>query len=122
MARSDHSISRPLTWSEMDKCARLWPRPRLQKKGIVMRRLGLFIVVIAAAPAVLPLEGTSAQSYPERPIKLVVPFVPGSPVDVLGRVVSQQLGTRLGQSVVVDNRPGGGTSTATKAVAAAPAE
>jgi len=87
-----------------------------------MRRLGLFIVVIAAAPAVLPLEGASAQSYPEKPIKLVVPFVPGSPVDVLGRVVSQQLGTRLGQSVVVDNRPGGGTSTATKAVAAAPAD
>jgi tripartite-type tricarboxylate transporter receptor subunit TctC len=63
-----------------------------------------------------------AQTYPDKPIKLVIPFVPGSPVDVLGRVVSQQLGARLGQSVVVDNRPGGGTSTATKAAVAAPAD
>ena len=84
-----------------------------------MRRLGLFVM---AALAVLPLEQAAAQSYPDKPIKLVVPFVPGSPVDVLGRVVSQQLGARLGQSVVVDNRPGGGTSIATKAVAAAPAD
>jgi tripartite-type tricarboxylate transporter receptor subunit TctC len=93
--------------------------PAAAEKGLVMRRLGLIIV---AALTVLRPEGASAQSYPDKPIKLVVPFVPGSPVDVLGRVVSQQLGTRLGQSVVVDNRPGGGTSTATKAVAAAPAD
>ena len=66
---------------------------------------------------------TRRADYPDKPIKLVVPFVPGSPVDVhWGDVVSQRLGARLGQSVVVDNRPGGGTSTATKAVVAAPAD
>ena len=55
-------------------------------------------------------------------IKLVVPFVPGSPVDVLARVVSQQMTTRLGQSVVIENRPGAGTSTATKQVQSSPAD
>src|SRR5215470_4168050 len=85
-----------------------YPTTRDCRKGLVMRRLGPFVV---AALAVLPLEEAAAQSYPDKPIKLVVPFVPGSPVDVLGRVVSQQLGVRLGHSVVVDNRPGGGTST-----------
>ena len=60
-----------------------------------------------------------AQTYPDRIIKIVVPFVPGSPVDVLARVVSQQLGTHLGQSIIIENRPGAGTSTATKQVAAA---
>ena len=63
-----------------------------------------------------------AQQYPDRVIKLVVPFVPGSPVDVLARVVSQQMTTRLGQSVVIENRPGAGTSTATKQVQSSPAD
>jgi tripartite-type tricarboxylate transporter receptor subunit TctC len=84
-----------------------------------MRRPGLFVTVLLAC---LGPADAHAQTYPDKPIKLVIPFVPGSPVDVLGRVVSQQLGARLGQSVVVDNRPGGGTSTATKAVVAAPAD
>jgi tripartite-type tricarboxylate transporter receptor subunit TctC len=82
-----------------------------------MRRLGLLVAAVLAC-----LDCAQAQTYPDKPIKLVVPFVPGSPVDVLGRVVSQPLGARLGQSVVLDNRPGAGTSTATKAVAAAPAD
>ena len=82
-----------------------------------MRSLGLLIAVALAGA-----DYAQAQTYPDKPIKLVVPFVPGSPVDVLGRVVSQPLGARLGQSVVVDNRPGAGTSTATKAVAAAAAD
>jgi tripartite-type tricarboxylate transporter receptor subunit TctC len=71
---------------------------------------------LALAPA------RAQQSYPDRPIKLVVPFVPGSPVDVLGRVIAQQMGKRLGQTVVVENRPGAGTSTATKQVQAAAAD
>ncbi len=46
-----------------------------------------------------------AQAYPQQPIKLVVPFVPGSPVDVLARTVTVPLSTRLGQSVIIENRP-----------------
>jgi tripartite-type tricarboxylate transporter receptor subunit TctC len=52
-------------------------------------------------------------------IKAVVPYVPGSPVDVLARIVAQPLGVRLGQNVIVDNRPGAGTTIGMKAVNAA---
>jgi tripartite-type tricarboxylate transporter receptor subunit TctC len=81
-----------------------------------MRTVG----VIAAL--LLGLASAHAQQYPDRVIKLVVPFVPGSPVDVLARVVSQQMTTRLSQSVVIENRPGAGTSTATKQVQSSPAD
>jgi len=52
-----------------------------------------------------PMTGWS-QSYPSRPIKVIIPFPPGGPTDVLGRIVAQKLGERLGQNVVVDNKPG----------------
>ena len=80
----------------------------------------IFFALLAAT--FLMLRPAQAQPYPDRVIKLVVPFVPGSPVDVLGRVVSQQMTTRLGQNVVVENRPGAGTSTATKQVQSSPAD
>jgi len=60
-----------------------------------------------------------AQSYPVKPIKVIVPYTPGSPVDVLARVVTQQVAARLGQGVVIDNRPGAGTTLGTKIAASA---
>jgi tripartite-type tricarboxylate transporter receptor subunit TctC len=60
-----------------------------------------------------------AQSYPVKPIKVIVPYTPGSPVDVLARVVTQQVAARLGQGVVIDNRPGAGTTLGTKMAASA---
>jgi len=60
-----------------------------------------------------------AQSYPNKTIKLVVPFGPGGPTDVAARVVSQIVPSALGQSVVIENRPGAGGSTGTKSVATA---
>jgi tripartite-type tricarboxylate transporter receptor subunit TctC len=65
------------------------------------------------------LGSAGAQTYPDKVIKIVVPFTPGSPVDVLGRVVAQQMSSRLGQSVIIENRPGAGTSIGAKAVATA---
>jgi len=76
-------------------------------------------LVVAAIAVCLGVTDARAQAYPDKVIKLVVPFVPGSPVDVLARAVTQHLSARLGQNVIVDNRPGAGTSTASKAVAAA---
>src|SRR6476661_10462061 len=60
-----------------------------------------------------------AQPYPSKPIKVIVPYTPGSPVDVLARVVTQQVSARLGQSIVIDNRPGAGTTIGTKLAASA---
>jgi tripartite-type tricarboxylate transporter receptor subunit TctC len=57
-----------------------------------------------------------AQSYPNKVIKLILPYTPGSPNDVLARLVVPHLSSRLGQTVVIDNRPGGGTLIGAKAV------
>lgn len=73
-----------------------------------------------AAIAALALTGpAAAQSYPSRPIKLVLPFTAGSPNDVMARLLAQHLAPRLGQPLVVENKPGGGTAIGTKAAASA---
>ena len=78
---------------------------------------GLFAaaVVFAFVPAAL-----SAQNYPARPIKVIVPFSPGGAVDGPMRVIAQELGKRLGQQVVVDNRPGAGATIGADLVAKSP--
>jgi tripartite-type tricarboxylate transporter receptor subunit TctC len=73
-----------------------------------------------ALPAVPRLAW--AQTYPSRPVTLIV-FVPaGGTPDIIARLVGQALSQRLGQSVVIDNRPGGGGNLALQAVARAPAD
>jgi tripartite-type tricarboxylate transporter receptor subunit TctC len=78
--------------------------------------------VALGAIAMCVLAGTLAQAqdrYPSRPIKLLVPFPAGGPVDVMGRLVAQHLSTALGQQVIVENRPGAGSTLAGKAAATA---
>ena len=64
----------------------------------------------------------AAQSYPERPIRIIVPFAAGGGSDVVGRAIAQKLGDKLGQSVVVENRTGAGGSLGATQVARAPAD
>jgi tripartite-type tricarboxylate transporter receptor subunit TctC len=66
-----------------------------------LQQLAFAALALVAVPLV-----AAAQDYPARPIRLVVPFPPGGPTDVLARIVSTRLGERLGQPVVIDNKPG----------------
>jgi tripartite-type tricarboxylate transporter receptor subunit TctC len=82
-----------------------------------MRRFAALLAacLIAAAPA----QAQSADKYPEKPIKIVVPFPPGGSVDVLGRLIAQRMQENWGQSVIVETRPGASTMIGTASVAKA---
>jgi tripartite-type tricarboxylate transporter receptor subunit TctC len=75
----------------------------------------LFLVTAAAALA-LGSPTAGAQTYPARPVRLIVGFTPGGPTDILARLMGQWLTERLGQPFVVDNRPGAGSNIGTEAV------
>lgn len=72
-----------------------------------MRVIGAAVLVAAGLAAAVP--AAAQQQYPVRPIRLIVPYPPGGPTDLIARTVNERLGERLGQQVVVDNR--GGAST-----------
>jgi tripartite-type tricarboxylate transporter receptor subunit TctC len=80
-----------------------------------MRRLAI------AAFTLLAFTGVAfAETYPSRPIKIIVPTPPGGPVDVMARLLTNALGPELGQSVVVENKPGAGNIIGSKIAADAP--
>jgi tripartite-type tricarboxylate transporter receptor subunit TctC len=77
------------------------------------------IAAILAAALVLTSPAARAQTYPSRPITLIIPFAAGGSNDVVGRVIGKKLSEIWGQPVVVDNRAGAGGMIGTSAVAAA---
>ena len=84
-----------------------------------MRLLVSTLAMVVATFIAAPAAPQSAAEYPTRPVLLVVPFVPGGPTDVLGRIVAHKLSERLGKPVVVMNRPGAGGNTGSATVATA---
>jgi tripartite-type tricarboxylate transporter receptor subunit TctC len=77
------------------------------------------VLAVAAALAFAAVDQAQAQPFPNRLIKIVVPFPPGGPSDVAARLVAQPLSANLGQSVIIENIPGAGGRTGAKAVAQA---
>jgi len=83
-----------------------------------MRKVMLAISIIALVISF----NSQAQSYPNQPIRLVIPFAAGGPSDVLARGFSQKLGESLGQPIIIDNKPGAGTNLAAEFVAKSKAD
>ena len=77
---------------------------------------------LALAAGALAAPGVARAAWPERAIRLVVPYGGGGQTDIVSRVTAEALGRALGQPVLVDNRPGGAGNTAAEAVARAPAD
>lgn len=86
-----------------------------------MNNAGARLIVLSAITTITP-SFTLAQSYPTRPVRMVVAQAAGGPTDVVTRIVGGKLSELLGQQVVVDNRPGAGGSVAGDIVAHAPAD
>ena len=82
----------------------------IARRRILFSIAGMTVAVVPASPM------ARAQSWPARPVRLIVGFTPGGPTDILARLMGQWLTERLGQTFVVENRPGAGSNIGTEAV------
>src|SRR3954464_9754959 len=80
-------------------------------------RRALSSALVGAALALAAPAAGQAQSYPAKPVRLVLPYAPGGIIDYVGRTLAQKLTENLGQPVVAENRPGGGGVLGTDSVA-----
>jgi tripartite-type tricarboxylate transporter receptor subunit TctC len=83
---------------------------------------GSLATAFALLASTLVANGAQAQAYPNRPVKVIVPFATGAASDTIARMISDRLSTATGQTFVVENRPGAGGTIANDAVAKAPAD
>jgi tripartite-type tricarboxylate transporter receptor subunit TctC len=87
--------------------------------GMVPTRRTTFGLMLGATGAALSGGRVLGQAYPDRPIRLVVPWAPGGSTDILARIVGEQLRASLGQPIIIDNRPGAGGNIGSDVVAKA---
>lgn len=87
-----------------------------------MKRINRLLAAAAvAAPLAMPVTGVAQDNYPNKSVRMLVPFAPGGGTDIMARIIAQNMSAALGQQVIVDNRAGGGgTIGAETAVRAAP--
>src|SRR5207244_7063945 len=98
--------------------------PPKQTDGTMIKFPRRGFLHLAAGVAALPAMSriAPAQAYPSRPVRIVVPVPPGGALDILARLIGQWLSERLGQTFVIENRPGGGTNIGVEVVVRAPAD
>ena len=85
------------------------------QSGVIKRRgLSALALALTAAPAM------GQEAWPARPVRLIIPFAPGGPIDTVGRLIGERLRDRLGQPLVIDNRAGAGGSIGLRAAVQAP--
>ncbi len=77
-------------------------------------------ILLASALCLMLPRAMAAGTYPSHPLVLINPYAVGGPADLLGRALARELGEVLGQSVIVENKPGGGASIGTAYVAGCP--
>ena len=83
---------------------------------------GLLVAMMTLTAQAQTSGPTAAPAYPNKPVKVVVPYPPGGPTDIVARLVFQQVSEATGQQFVIDNRAGGGGNIGAEAVAHAPAD
>src|SRR5258706_14697133 len=76
-----------------------------------------FAVALGAAALAVQVAAGAVEKYPSKPVRMVVPYAPGGGSDTIGRMVGLKLGEALGESFVIDNRPGAASMVATEIVA-----
>ncbi|MEQ1772831.1 MAG: tripartite tricarboxylate transporter substrate-binding protein, partial [Burkholderiales bacterium] len=81
-----------------------------------------FVLILVPMLLLVFAVGSGAQTYPVKPIRLIVPYTPGGDTDIVARHVAPKLGEALKQQVIVDNRPGAGSLIGTEAMLRAPAD
>ncbi len=92
------------------------------KAKTLMTTVAALVPAVFASTVVLAAPAPQADAFPAHPIRLVVPFPPGGPTDLVSRVIARRMTEELGQQVLVDNRPGANGNIAAEIVAKAPAD
>src|SRR5690606_27092956 len=96
--------------------------PRIQETQDMFKPLLNRALLALGLSAMAFTSATAQEAYPNKPIKLVVPYAAGGPADLLARMVGERLAPRLGQPVVIENKPGTGGHTGAEQVAKGPAD
>lgn len=85
-----------------------------------MKRLAQVVLISLVAVLTGMSAGAWSQGYPNKPVRIIIPYPPGGGNDIVVRAIGQKLSENLGQSVVVENKPGGGTLIGAEAAAKSP--
>src|SRR6478735_2046507 len=100
----------------------MWAMMAGKREGSMSKRFASIAAMVLLAVACLMPQVAHAQNYPNRPVRLILPFGPGGVADVTARIVTEKLGEKLGQRFIIENMPGAGGISAARAVLSSPAD